>query len=340
MVAILIAAIFLTGISPQLYRSTSEIEQLKMAAQKIMAQILLSPGDPEDWGKNIAIKATNLSSLGLAVSTVFTREAFVLDPDKVQRLNQKLPGNLYISPERFSELLGLGSRDLGLNYGVKIDFIPALKATVYFNGDSKIIVNVASEQGAPLASANVTLGAFYVMNNSKIIFCNKTESADLYGNCTIELNYPNPSFLVVVVNYHGLQTMNATNINSHIGYLIGNYLLVESGLKVVNMSVTQVFVISSNKGPKLMSVSCNITGCQDITMGYEVYDMGYEEPNMVAVVALAEDGRLIAAYKDIPESYSSAAGEVYAPLIYMLERSVKIGLSTYTLRLKVWRMEW
>lgn len=337
LVAILLAATFLTSLSPSLYRSVSEVEQLKMAAQKVMAQVLLSPGEPEDWGENVYVRASDLSSFGLAVSTVFTREVFVLDPDKVQRLNRVLPRDLYIPPERFSELLGLGSKGYP-DYGVRIDFIPALKVTISFDKSTNIVyVDVSSEQNMPIMGANVTLGAFYVMHGRITLYENHG-TTNFDGRCTMGI-YPNPSLLAAIVSYHGIQVMSIASINSHAGYLIGNHLLVKSELEVNNTSTIQVFTIFSSEGPKLRNVSCNISSHAAMT-DYKVYDVGYVEPNIVAVVALTEDGGLIAAYKAIPESYSSAAGELHAPLAYMLERSVKIGFSTYTVRLKIWRMAW
>lgn len=337
LVAILLAATFLTSISPQLYRSTSEIEQLKMTAQKVMTQLLLSPGDPEDWGGDISVRSSDLSSFGLAVSTVFTREAFVLDLDKVQRLNKDLPGDLYILPEKFSELLGLGSRG-HLDYGVRVDFIPALKVDIRSRG-SLVDVVVTSEQGLPITGANITLGALYVANG-RIALSENRGSTDLNGNCTINLGNLNPRFLVAIASYHGLQVMNFTNVNSRTGYLIGNYLLVESGLQIDDASVIQVFIVFSGEGPKLRNVSCNISGKNVNIANYRVYEVSYIESSIVAVTALTSNGELLVVRKVVPESYSTIAGETYAPLVYMLERSVKIGLSTYTVRLKVWRMTW
>lgn len=338
LVTMLLAAIFLASISPSLYRSTSEVEQLKMAAQKVLAQLLLSPGDPEDWGRNISIKAWNLSSFGLAVSTVFTREAFVLDPDKVQRLSKELPEDLYIPPYRFSELLGLGSREV-LDYGAKMEFIPVLKVTMNFNRDlCKVHVDVTSEQGVPVIGANVSLGAFYV-KGGRINLCWNRSSTDFDGRCAINLPDPDPSFLLAIVSYYGLQAMKVINVNSRVGYLIGDHLLIELNLEVDTASALQVLVIPSSEGIKLGSVKCAITG-HAIMTNYKIYNVSYIEPNMVAIVALTLNGELLVAYKIVPESYSSIAGEAHAPLAYMLERSVKIGLFTYTVRLRIWRMAW
>ncbi|MEM3479830.1 MAG: hypothetical protein QXV74_07310, partial [Candidatus Bathyarchaeia archaeon] len=198
MVAILLAAVFLTGISPPLYRSTSEMEQLKMAAQKIMAQILLSPGEPDDWGENITIKGSDLSSFGLAVSTVFTREAFVLDPDKVQRLSQSLPGNIPIQPNTVRSLL-----NLDFDYNIKMEFIPTLKIEIRQTGLNNIEVNVVSEQGMPAVNAKVTVGAVFLSGG---VFLERDYGfTDENGCCSLTLNFFSPALLIAAVDHYGVQ---------------------------------------------------------------------------------------------------------------------------------------
>ncbi|MCX8170944.1 MAG: hypothetical protein N3E47_03080 [Candidatus Bathyarchaeota archaeon] len=329
-VAILIAAIFLTGISPTLYGSTSRMEQLKIAAQKIMAQILLSPGDPSDWGENIAVKAESLSSFGLAVSSVFTRDAFVLDPDKVQRLSQDVSAQLYMPPSRVLELLNLDS-----DYGIKIEFIPALNISVSLEGKSATI-KILSEQGAPASYVSVVAGAFHVQDG-KIGF-NVARLTDEDGDGICKVGFPfSPHLLIVIADHNGVQMAHVYSSNAYTGQLIGRFLL--SPIKITGGSSLQVFAVRLPNGSlTLRNVVCNLKPWGYPVGNYNLYNVSHVEPNVIAVVTLNEDNNLIVAYKTVPKSYGSLAGEVYPPLAYMLERSVKIGLFTYTLRLRVWRM--
>lgn len=336
MVAILIAAIFLTGISPQLYRSTSEIEQLKMAAQKIMAQVMLSPGKSmngvEDWGGDITIKGSNLSSFGLAVSAFSTREAFTLDPDKVQRLSREL-GELYIKPEEALKMLNLGSY-----YGIALTFIPALNIDVSWAG-SDITIEVLTEQGMPASNVSIVVGAFHVQDGRVGFNLARLRDVDGDGRCDVSFPF-NPELLIVVADYYGIRMVNVTSSFPYRGYFIGRYLLTSSS-SIINDAL-QVFAVSFPNGTiALMGVTCSLEQWINAPISdYRVYNVSYVEPNAIAVVALTEDNKLMVAHKIVPTNYSSTASEVYPPLAYMLERSVKIGLSTYTLRLKVWRMSW
>lgn len=335
-VAILIAASFLASITPQLYRSTSEIDQLKMAAQKIMVKILLNPGDPPNWGKNIDIGAEDLSSFGLAAYTDFTRSAYVLDPDKVQRLSRDLPEQLYVPPSKLLKLL-----NIGFEYNIKIEFIPALNVSIsILAGSNAISVRVFSEQGMPAVNANVTAKVFYV-HDGKIVFSEGSGITGSTGDCVISLHYSSPALLIVAADHYGVQMVKAKYIGSpYAGYLVGRFLLVNSSINVAGDKAYQVSAVKLSNGTfKLIDVSCKLEFRDSYFSGYKIYNMGFEEPYLVAVVALAGDGGLIAAYRVIPDSYG-LAGDVYPPLAYMLERSVKIGPSTYTLRLRVWKTSW
>lgn len=337
-VAILIAASFLTSITPQLYRSTSEIDQLKMAAQKIMVEILLNPGYPPDWGKNIAIGAGDLSSFGLAAYTEFTRSAYFLDPDKVQRLSRDLPEQLYVPPSRLLKLL-----NIGFEYDIKIEFIPALNVNIYRLNSNNISVKVSSEHGMPAVNANVTAKIFYV-HDGEIVFSEGSGLTGSTGDCVISLQHSTPALLIVAVDHYGVQMVKAEYVGSpYIGYIIGNFLLVGSSINVAGDRARQVSAVKFSNGKlKLIDVGCSLKFHSDFSgrLSYKVYDMGFEEPYLVAAVTLAEDGGLIAACKVIPDSYGSSSGDVYPPLAYMLERSVKIGPSAYTFRLRVWKTSW
>ncbi|MEM2321416.1 MAG: hypothetical protein QXS79_06020 [Candidatus Bathyarchaeia archaeon] len=345
MIAILLAAIFLTGISPPLYRSMAEVEQLKMVAQKIMTQMLLSPGEPEDWGENITIRSENLSSFGLAVSTFFTREAFVLDPNKVQRLSQNLPAQLYIPPERVLELLNLGSSETGFDYGIKIEFIPALNVTLR-SGLNNVNVSVVSEQSMPAANAKVTVGAISFDGNGGLRLSQSSGKTDGGGNCALNLTFSSSSLalLVAAVDHYGVQRVVVENVGSVINaHFIGNFLIMNSSYQIdADNGAYQIFLAKFPNSS--FSVGIAKYGLELASGGginnYSVYNMSGVEPYAIAVVALTNNNNLVVSWKDIPRSYGFIAGEVYPPSSYMLERSVRIGLSTYTVRLRVWRMSW
>lgn len=329
--AILIAATLLVSITPQLTINTSEIDQLKMAAQKTMTQITLNPGNPTDWGSNITISANDLTSFGLATYTEFTKHAYVLDPDKVQRLENRLPNDLHIPPSKAIELLNLVK-----DYGLKIEFIPALKLNCT-NNSGNFVVNVASEQNMPLANADVAARIFYISGGQIQKTELKTAKTGINGNCLFNFNgaYETPALLVLAADYQGIQMMNITMIgDSHeYAYFIGASIIPPSS--IITREAYQIIITKFSNG----SLVINDVPCVLKPKGNSVYELGYLEPHSVAVV-IGEDSRFIVGFKQVPLNYSSISGSVASPLAYMLERAVRIGFSTYTLRLYVWRMSW
>ncbi|MCS7140519.1 MAG: hypothetical protein N3F04_05485 [Candidatus Nezhaarchaeota archaeon] len=329
MVAILMVAVHLTSMLPQLYMSISEVEQVKMAAQKVMTQIILSPGDPEDWGGNITVKAEDMTSFGLAVSTVYTRDVFILDPDKVQRLSQRIPADLFIPPHAVKMLL-----NLGFEYDIRMDFIPALTVTINRTSPNNIMINVSLEQGIPARNAKVTIGAILIEGEAIRIVDYKGVT-DGNGHYNLRLNVSTP-LLLVVADYHGVVRVVVKALGDVVAAnFIGNSLIVGRAYQV--SKIYQVFIIRHLDG----SFNISHIRCENFTkttaVNYDAYTMSSIEPNTILIVALTGDGRLVAAWKDVPESYSTTTGETYSPLAYTLERNVKIELSMYTFRLKIWR---
>jgi len=339
MVAVFTAAAYLAVTALPLYRAVSEVDQLKIVAQKVMNNILLNPGHPHDWGSDVSVRAEDLASFGLASYTTLTREAYVLDQDKVQRLSPEV-GPLYVPPRVALDLLGLG-----LDYGIKLEFAPVLNVELKPSQGSEVVVKVTSEQGMPIEGASVTIVAIYVsdgvLSSSK---SNGQTSVD--GVCTLSLTSPLPALLITMVDYHGMKTVNVFTVGPGVqrSLVIGRSLIVDESIGLGDglngVTAYQFFVSSGPEGSlEVRNASCTLNYVTTLE-GYNVYDMGFEERGLVAIVTLLGNGELLAAYKLVPESYSSIAGEVRPPISYTLERSVRIGLSHYNLRLTVWRMSW
>ena len=341
LVAVFAAATYLAVTTPPLYRSVSEVDQLKIAAQKVMNNILLNPGYPQDWGSNVSVKAEDLASFGLASYTTLTREAYVLDQDKVQRLRREVPDPLYVPPSKVLDLL-----NLGLDYGIRLEFVPVLDVKVEASQESSgfsVRVVVASEQGLPVEGANVVVAAVYVRNGS-LTSSESSCRTDASGVCTLRVESSLPALLITIVDYQGMRAINASTVGPgiHKSLVFGRSLVTNESTNLSNTTAYQFFVPSGfGEALEVKNVSCTLQHIDSTALGnYSVYDMGFEEPNLVAVVVMLDDGHLLVAYKLVPKTYSSIAGEVHPPVSYTVERSVRIGLSHYNLRLTIWRMSW
>lgn len=327
-------------------RTTSEKEQLKVAAQKLMAQILLDPGEPVDWGADVNIKPEDLKVFGLAKYGE-TRDAYIMDRDKVLRLDSNNP--LYIPPSAAVNLL-----NLGIEYGFALEIHPALNVGVSQTSNlDKYEVMVKSPYGEiPIVSASVTAKIYYL--NSGEIASTKTldETTNHEGKCIIDFNgvFPEAKVLTLIVNYYGIRVVKIfTGEKTEKAYTLGNHLLTESIDESKN--VTQLLV--TEKDGKC--VFENVASSLRLVKAGD-YNLTSFEPSAVGVLGVSQDleaeTRLVYAFKGVCEQklkeeaeekpfikYSSIPElQFYPSFTYSLERAVLIGESAYAVRLYLWRM--
>jgi len=341
MMAVFTAAAYLAVTVLPLYRSVSEVDQLKIAAQKVVNNLLLNPGYPHDWGSDLSVKAGDLASFGLASYTTLTREAYVLDQDKVQRLSREVPDPLYVPPSVALALLGLG-----LDYGIRLEFVPVLNVIVEPPQGPNVVVRVTSAQGLPIEDANVTVVAVYASGGG-LSSSRHSGRTDVNGACALNLGSPLPALLITVVDHHSMRAVNVsvTGLGVHKSLLVGKSLVVSKSVDPGNgldqKTAYQLFLSTGPEESLQVNIVSSKLNVKDLDLGdYNVYDMDFEEPNLLAVVVVLDNDELLVAYRLVPKSYSSIAGEVHPPISYTLERSVRIGLSHYNLRLMIWRMSW
>jgi len=165
-------------------------QQLRNVALETMKGMLLDTGYPLYWGsENTTIQRFGLAYAG---SSSFGSSSFyVLDPDKVQRLDSKDPYHVNYSITR--DLLNL--RD----YGFRLSIIPTFNVTIselrdLVPPDLKLNVKVARHDGRPLANAAVHTTFIYsiaieegktekVLVRSKV---SKTVFTDPLGICEVD----------------------------------------------------------------------------------------------------------------------------------------------------------
>ena len=328
--AILTASLTIVSIMSQPSINVSEGEHVKIVAQKIVTQLTLNPGNPPEWGSNVEIGSEDLTAFGLAKYGEATRGAYVLDPDKVQRLDVNIPQHLYIPPNVAVKLLGLG-----VEYGLKLEFIPVLDVNISLQSGVGISIAVSSDQSMlPIISAKVTARLFY-LHDGEVETDLKSGTTDVNGNCDIEYDrVDSNTFLVVVVDYYGICVVKTYALNCIRAYFIGNQLILNEQLTITGSKAYQVVVVKSGEAYTIDYVQCDLTQTSPL-----MYNVTYVEPSAVALLAVADDSSiLVAAYKNVPSSYSSIPKGTLPFTAYMLERTVVIGCSLYTLRIYVWRV--
>jgi len=302
-----------------------------------MTQILIDAGQPYDWGSNTSVNSTNLQDFGLAKYDETTREAYVLDPDNVLRLDSNNP--LYIPPSKAAALLNLAN-----DYGFTLDIHPILNVTVS-NTQTNDVYNLTTTseyEALPLTNAQVNATLFYLDGATQTINAKSVSNVTDYGGrCTVNFSgIPNTQMKVLAlsVNYYGIHTAQTYNVGTGVvpAYLIGNNLYLNSSNTIKNAAITQVIATETSGNHSISNFTSQLA-----SNSLRNFTLAYTEPTALAILGVLSDGQtLICASRNISISYSTIPGTSSFPLSYSLERTVIIGETTYTARLLLWRMSY
>lgn len=330
--SILLASSLMVVPMAQPSRNVSEIEQLKVVAQKIMTQLILNTGDPPDWGSDTSIDENDLVTFGLAKYADTTRDAYVLDSDKVLRLDSTNP--LHVHPATAAKLLNLGN-----DYGFTISFYPALNVTISKSqGYDQYIIDVRTiYANLPIANAKVTARMYYVDGEVIVGPILKLTWTALDGKCSISFDGISTKLkiLIVVVDYSGIRvikTFHEEDPSISCAKIVGNRLFFDGNYDVSNAQ--EIIVVKGSTGYIIQNLTVNLRKVDEA-----IYDLAYLEPTTITVLASSGD-KLIYASKEIDITYSTIPGASVFPFSYTLERMVTISNSVYYVRLQVWRMSW
>jgi len=343
--AMLIASstIVITISQPQ--TTITDKEQLKITAQKIMTQLTLDPGDPPDWGSYASITPSDLTTFGLAKYGNSSREAYFLDPDKVQRLDSANP--LYIPP-----YIALNLLNLATSYGITLDIYPTLDVEVTKTSptaDTYAVSVTTNDIAFPIANANVSARIFYYNSTSRqiektnlLVDQTTIDGRKLFDFSTYFTGYTTElKVLSVTVDYYGIHIARTLSIGTGVAeaYLIGNndignHLLLTQSHTLYNNQTSEITPRKMSWGYLIENVTSGLTQANDTML-----DVDYVEPSATAVMAIMDSGAtLLLASRDTVLSYSSIPGLVSSPFSYSLERTVTIGDSSYIIKLQIWRM--
>jgi len=128
-------------------------QQLRNTALNVFDAMLLGTGSPSDWGSTFPFDQNNVDAFGLAYSG--ESSLYVLDTDKVQRLDQDSPG--YIEYQYVRDLLRL--KDYGFSLSIFRPF--AVDWDLQINNAPNYVwfaVNVTrSEDRRPIPNAQVSV---------------------------------------------------------------------------------------------------------------------------------------------------------------------------------------
>jgi hypothetical protein len=168
-------------------------QQFRNVALEALNSMLLSAGYPAKWGTSASFNESEIAKFGLALSDGFS--FYVLDPDKVQRLDVNNPSGS-LNYETMRALLGLQ------NYGLNIKITPPFDVTaIKKSGIPNLLyeVNVTFNDGRPIPNAHVEATILYLENKQDYYSTETENSTNLLGRCTIEKALPSSVTDYVIV---------------------------------------------------------------------------------------------------------------------------------------------
>jgi len=198
-------------------------QQLRNTALNVFDAMLLGTGCPSDWGSTFPFDQNNVETFGLAYSEECSM--YVLDTDKVQRLDEDSPG--YIKYPYAKDLLKLEGYGFSLNIFRPFTVDWDLEIDETTNLVQFAVKVTRSQDGAPIPNAqiSVTVLATAINKNTKInpvaiVNEARTFFTDALGRCegnetlTLPTGYElGQAVAVMKVTVAGMSTM----VTAHAG---------------------------------------------------------------------------------------------------------------------------
>jgi len=183
-------------------------------AEEILDMILLSPGYPPDWGRNLSEYPV---SFGLAEYNAI--RAYVLDPYKVARLLEDSTG--YILPPEARALMGLRS---SFHFSLRIR--PIFNITVEDKGGGIFLFTVLNSKGYLAPNVNVT--AYYVPTSivPGTEYPKRSNITSIDGKCS--LDFSGVTGQVLVVQAEEMEARVIVNYPSEYNFVIESGEVFES----------------------------------------------------------------------------------------------------------------
>ena len=184
-----------------------DYQQLRNTAVNVFDNILLSPGDPVEWGSTQDFSVENVNTFGLAKYQ--NSHFYILDPDKVQRLKSGNPLG-EITNEEAKELLNLDG------YGFTLRIIPPfnvtnIDGTKITTDNSPIDANLLDERecrydvkvsfldGRPIAYADVQSLVVYTDGDDFAQAGPNVRQTNSLGICTDSISLEFVPTIVIVI---------------------------------------------------------------------------------------------------------------------------------------------
>jgi len=357
LIVIFAVSLQMVGIISIPMQGVSDRQELQVTGEKVMTQIL-SKGSPTNWG-NILNNTNPNFYFGLAKQDYTTRETYVLDANKVQRLSSNHPYNL-------NTLDVQKALNIERTFGFAIQLTPVFDINVTKQSTDIFKVDMHwHRSGFPVSNANVTGQMFYLTVSGTInAFGNgKTSIIGVNGTTQTSLDFsganPGLKVLVVMTDYLGVRaysifdasdvtnrTILAQQINDNI--LIDNQYNTTSSnptfFEIVSVRTSQLGYLTKYSF-NMIKVNTTLTDqgiAPSPASSFRRYTINNPEQIVTGIFVVQNISGV--PYLAIINStfgnltFNTSPGLTVFPPGIQLDRLVSIDDSLYNLRLNLWRL--
>ena len=346
-------------------------EQLLSTAEKVMDQLLLSEGEPSDWG----VRTSTPSSIGLAAKN---GSEYQLDLDKLRRLTDNTTATMLSSKVIFS-LLGLEK-----NYAFRLDITPALNVTVVPTKYLKVgpqqdkdfasafNVTVRTHENILVPNANLSTSlltayvegggpnadvSYYVSEPKHNITDWKGQRSFNYTNFIMDLKTKDLTGCVffVVVNFYGLSSLGSyvctTGSDTTFAQIVGDSVLLgildaylPKGAKHPRKGARQITVnegaAQANPGDVLISAYKDKGIVNYGSKDFRKFELSYIEPGTIyiALVVKTTGRNYLVICSRIPNLIPIGSNLPSGTVTAHIRRLVYVEGISYYADLHLWKM--
>lgn len=215
LILILIVGLTMTGMVTLMTQPLKKMEQQQLytLAEQVLNTIILTPGDPPDWGE------THIEPQSFGLALLNSRVFYTLDEEKV---NEIFSGNY--PPDDAKLSFGLGD-----DYGFSLTIMPVYNITIDSTAQG-FTIHVMSKEGYPLHNVNIT---GYYLPDSWVPFplpeedyVPKTSLTNWEGEAVLDFE-PEPNYVLIICSdFNGVKVMETMGspLNGYFKFA-GNYVI-------------------------------------------------------------------------------------------------------------------
>lgn len=321
--------------------------QLQGSARNVLDKLLLTPGDPYNWGVDLSINSTDSNGLrdfGLGGSLSFNT-LYRLGPSKVERLvnTSTIDNPYYIPPDRIAQIMGIEKE-----FGFSLTLEPVLQISDRIVNKT-IRIQVTTPETIPVPNVNVTSILIRLNAANEEEFETATSATDWNGTAILDFsgvdNFESVAY-IILSDYYNIRTRAVGGSNVTEAVLIGNNIVVKypEGTdlsEIISSSRSPLYVVGNRTYLGDFEGSSPASAYQLESSGktFVIYPLSNADPDISLATFITEingETKLVAAFRPFPTTYET--GPVAGSTRHTLTRLVEVAGVSMRVKFQIWRL--